>query len=393
MEINLPRERYINSDNLNIHIVEWGDSNNQPVILLHHVSSQARTWDNFASSISDNYYVIAIDMRGHGDSDWANEGEYTTEHYAYDVEQIANNMGLKNIIVIGGSLGGRVGLVFASKNPSLVHSIIMEDVGAVRPATIAQGFADRIASGDPEFTNLEECANVLKGNNTLSPYSVFQHQAKYLTKINDQGKYIYKRDPNIQKDFIPLALWDYVKILQAPLMLMIGDQSSIVGEDQQKIFKELLPNIVIKLVANAGHIIVRQKGALVDLLLKGVQDTYEPIRIDSARLMGKIGRPAAAAVEPMIKLIQDETQPAMLRRKLVSALATVATKEQAAPVFQALVDNEEGDGDVTSMAGDMLRYIGEREAVSGNEVDPNSPEAKAAALEAEANALDAAAGK
>jgi HEAT repeat protein len=148
-----------------------------------------------------------------------------------------------------------------------------------------------------------------------------------------------------------------------------------------------------KIARDAGHIIVRQKGALVDLLLMGVQDTYEPIRIDSARLMGKIGRPAAAAIEPMVKLIQDESQPAMLRRTLVSALATVATKEQAAPVFQALVDNEEGDGDVTSMAGDMLRYIGEREAVSGNEVDPNSPEAKAAALEAEANALDAAAGK
>ena len=104
--------------------------------MLHHVSSQARTWDSFASSMSDNFYVIAIDMRGHGDSDWANEGEYTTEHYAYDVEQIANNMGLKNIIVLGGSLGGRVGLVFAAKNPSLVHSVIMEDVGAVRPATI-----------------------------------------------------------------------------------------------------------------------------------------------------------------------------------------------------------------------------------------------------------------
>ena len=256
MGTNLPRERYINSDKLNIHIVEWGDPTNQPVILLHHVSSQARTWDNFASIISDDYYVIAIDMRGHGDSDWAKEGEYTTEHYAYDVEQLAINMGLKNIIVLGGSLGGRLGLVFAAKNPSLVHSVIMEDVGAVRPATIAQGFADRIASGDPEFSDLEECANLLKGNNTLSPYSVFQHQAKYLTKINDQGKYIYKRDPNIQKDFVPLDLWEYVKILQAPLFLMIGDQSTIVGEDQQTIFKDLLPNIVIKVVKNAGHIIV-----------------------------------------------------------------------------------------------------------------------------------------
>ena len=78
---------------------------------------------------------------------------------------------------------------------------------------------------------------------------------------------------------------------------------------------------------------------------------------------------------------------------MVAALATVAPKEKAAPVLQALVDNEESDGDSSPMAGDMLRYIGERKAVSGNEVDPNSPEAQAAALEAEANARDAAADK
>jgi len=252
----LPRERFINSDNLKIHVVEWGDENNQPVILLHHVSSQARTWDNFASVMSQNYHVIAIDMRGHGDSDWANEGEYTTEHYAHDIEKIATHMGLKNIIVLGGSLGGRVGLVFAANNPKLVQSVIMEDVGAVRPASIAQGFADRIASGDPEFNNLDECATVLKASNTLSSYAVFQHQAKYLTKLTNQGTYIYKRDPNIQKDFVPLDLWEYVKVLESPLMLMIGEQSSIVGDDQQKIFKELCPNIVITFIDKAGHIIV-----------------------------------------------------------------------------------------------------------------------------------------
>ena len=138
---------------------------------------------------------------------------------------------------------------------------------------------------------------------------------------------------------------------------------------------------------------MKQNGALVDLLLRGLNDSYEPIRVESARLLGKIGTPAAIAVEPMIKLIQDDKQPSQLRRNLVASLAAVATKEQAAPVFQALVDNEEGDGNVTSMAGDMLRYIGERKVVSGYEVDPNSPEAQAAALEAEANALDAAADK
>lgn len=139
-----------------------------------------------------------------------------------------------------------------------------------------------------------------------------------------------------------------------------------------------------KIARDAGHIIVKQKGALVTLLERGLEDQYEPVRIESARLLGKIGAPAAQAISLMVKLIEDNKQPAKLRRTLVGSLATVASQAVAAPVFQALVDNEEEDGDVTSMAGDMLRYIGEREGVSGNEVEEaNAASAAAAAAAAE----------
>ncbi len=181
-----------------------------------------------------------------------------------------------------------------------------------------------------------------------------------------------------------------VRLYAASALVQI-DSSHAIGRDA--LYAAYTGTGNAKIARDAGHIIVKQNGALVDLLLRGLNDNYEPIRVESARLLGKIGTPAAIAVEPMIKLIQDDKQPSQLRRNLVASLAAVATKEKAAPVFQALVDNEEGDGNVTSMAGDMLRYIGERKAVSGYEVDPNSPEAQAAALEAEANALDAAADK
>ena len=254
-----PRDRYFNSEALKIHYLEWGDSSNTAMILLHHISSQAHVWDNFARNMSQEYFVLAMDMRGHGDSDWAGEGKYTTEHYASDVEALVGQLGLKNIVMLGGSTGGRVALVYAAQHPKKVTHLIMEDVGAVRPASISQGFADRIAAGDPELDTVGEWAKQQQGQNQRTPYEVFLHNAHHSAKRLPNGKLGLKRDPAIQRDFVPLELWHYVEKITARFLLMIGTESNIVGKDQRERFCEILPEIQIVGIEDAGHIIVQDK--------------------------------------------------------------------------------------------------------------------------------------
>ena len=69
MNTPLSKDRYFNSEDLKIHYLAWGDPSNAAMILLHHIGSQAHVWDNFARNMSQEYFVLAMDMRGHGDSD------------------------------------------------------------------------------------------------------------------------------------------------------------------------------------------------------------------------------------------------------------------------------------------------------------------------------------
>ncbi|MQF82609.1 alpha/beta hydrolase [SAR202 cluster bacterium AD-802-E10_MRT_200m] len=259
MTTQFPIDRHFHSAGLKIHYLAWGNSNNTPMILLHHIGSQAHVWDQFARNMSKEYFVLAMDMRGHGDSEWAGEGRYTTEHYASDVDALVNQLELKDIVMLGGSTGGRVALVYSAQHPNIVTHLIMEDVGAVRPASISQGFADRIAAGDPVFDTVEEWARHQQGNNRRATYEVFLQNARHSVKQLPSGKLGLKRDPAIQKDFVPLELWHYVEQITMKFLLMIGTDSDIVGKDQQDRFHELLSDIQIVTVEDAGHIIVQDQ--------------------------------------------------------------------------------------------------------------------------------------
>jgi len=254
-----PESRYLDAHGLRLHYVEWGNPEGRPLLLLHHVNSHARTWDHFARRMSRDYRVIALDMRGHGDSDWAEAGRYSTEDYASDVTALAEALQLEGIVALGGSTGGRVALAFAALNPHRTAALIMEDVGAVRPASIAGNFSARLARGDPAFDTVEEWADQLRGNNTRTPRDIFHHLAVHGTRPGPDGQLVLKRDPAILADLRPLELWHYVEAIDVPLLLVLGSESSIVGEDQQGRFREIRPDVEIVTVQDAGHIVVHDR--------------------------------------------------------------------------------------------------------------------------------------
>ena len=88
---------------------------------------------------------------------------------------------------------------------------------------------------------------------------MFLHNANHSVKRLTNGKLGLKRDPAIQRDFVPLEPWHYVEKITAKFLLMIGTESNIVGKDQQDRFVELIPNIQIVPIEDAGHIIVQDR--------------------------------------------------------------------------------------------------------------------------------------
>ena len=129
-----PMDKFIAVNGLQIHYLDWGNAGKQPMILLHGIARVAHAFDHVAPHFSKHYHVIAIDMRGHGDSGWHPQGAYTVEDYASDIEALIDHLKLSGIVLWGASTGGRVVQVIAGRHPDRVSAVIVEDVGPERPA-------------------------------------------------------------------------------------------------------------------------------------------------------------------------------------------------------------------------------------------------------------------
>ena len=157
-------DRFVTVNGLRIHYVEWGPSTplaanateKPPLILVHGLDRVAHTFDHVVPHFTSRYRVIAVDMRGHGDSEWDPQAQYVVDDHVSDLEGLVAQLGLRNITLWGNSTGGRVVQVFAGKHPDLVARVISEDVGPERPQQISDSYARRVKQEDQGWASEEE---------------------------------------------------------------------------------------------------------------------------------------------------------------------------------------------------------------------------------------------
>ena len=90
-------DKFITVNGLQLHYLDWGASDKPPMILLHGISRVAHQFDHLALIFRKDYHVMAIDMRGHGDSAWSPEGAYLVEDYVKDIEGFVEQLKLRNL--------------------------------------------------------------------------------------------------------------------------------------------------------------------------------------------------------------------------------------------------------------------------------------------------------
>src|SRR5262249_17509825 len=112
-----------------VHYVEWGDRSARPVLFLHGGGQTCRTWDVVCHELSQSYRCIAVDQRGHGDSEWSYEFDYRIEAHAADTAQLIEALGLAPVVIVGMSLGGLNALHHALLRPETVSGIAAVAVG------------------------------------------------------------------------------------------------------------------------------------------------------------------------------------------------------------------------------------------------------------------------
>src|SRR6201989_1279447 len=105
-----PTSRYVSRQTvlrgMRFHFTEWGDPAAPPVVLLHGGNQSSHSWDLVSLHLSDRYHVYALDQRGHGDSEWRRELDYSMESMAADALAFVADQELVRPIIFGHSMGG-----------------------------------------------------------------------------------------------------------------------------------------------------------------------------------------------------------------------------------------------------------------------------------------------
>ena len=152
--MNEPESKFIPVHDLNLHYLDWGNPQATPMLLIHGLCGNAHYWDFFAPRLRDEYHILAIDQRGHGDSSHANN--YGTRYYNGDLEAFVDELKLSDFMLIGHSMGGINAILYAERHPDKVVKLVIVDIGP----EIGNAGAERMRmemENEPEtFDSVEE---------------------------------------------------------------------------------------------------------------------------------------------------------------------------------------------------------------------------------------------
>jgi esterase len=254
-----PRDHTVTLDGLALHYCEWGAAHARPLVLLHGITGHARTWDHLAQALQPGFRVIALNQRGHGDSQWAPGGDYSVGAMAADVGRLAEHLGLDPFLLLGLSMGGRVAIALAGTHPERVERLVIVDIGPdIAPAGMER-VRRTIGTAPERFTSEDEAREyVRRGNPRYNESELRQRVAHGLTRLPDGGL-AWKYDKAIREAMRlglrreAMDLWEPLARITCPTLLVRGAESDILSPEIAKRMLASLPDGRLVEIAEAGH--------------------------------------------------------------------------------------------------------------------------------------------
>jgi len=248
-----PQDKYLTVKGLKLHYLEWGNKTQQTMLLLHGFQDCARGWDSFAKSISRDYHVIAMDHRGHGDSQWSPDAAYKLPDYIDDITGFVDQLGLQNVVLVGHSAGGRNAMVYIAAHPDKVERVVIVDIDPLsyNPET-AKLFAWYKSESD-EWDSLEAVVERLRLRAPRASDEILRHRAIHMTKELPGGRRIWKRDKTILLVYERAELWAYYRKINCPTLILRGEVSDTLTREVAQEMVQALPGAKLVEIKGAAH--------------------------------------------------------------------------------------------------------------------------------------------
>ena len=251
-------ERSVRVNGITLHYLDWGPADAPPVVLLHGITGHARVWDHLAERLVPGRRVLALDQRGHGDSDPAPDDDYRVATMADDVAAFAGSLELHRFALLGHSMGGRIAIQYAAAHAGRLERLIIVDIGPDIELAGLQRVRDMMAKSPERIESEEWAVEYIRRANPLQDVDLLRQRVHHGLKRLPDGELTWKyakglRDMMREGRRDAVDLWEPLPRILCPTLVVRGAESDILSAEVAKKMAERLPDGRVVEIAGAGH--------------------------------------------------------------------------------------------------------------------------------------------
>jgi pimeloyl-ACP methyl ester carboxylesterase len=262
------------ANGLALNCLDYGGEGKSPMLFLHGGSAHAHWWDFVAPALVDGFHVLALDQRGHGDSEWADEWAYSSRHYVSDLDQVIDAWGFGAPILIGHSMGAHNVLAYAIEHSEKLRALIALDPPPDYPEQAIEYLQSIAQKPARRFDSLDEAVRSFKvlPRETLAKKEILEHVARRSFKQDGDATWIHKID---RRTMIrePSRVWKSLHHIKCPALIVKITKSPLLDREVARKMTAQFPNARLAEVDDSyHHVMLDNPTALIEVIRDFVSD-------------------------------------------------------------------------------------------------------------------------
>ena len=256
-----PAAKHLTINGLRLRYLEWGRPDALPVICVHGYTSSAEAFNALARRIQDRAHIIAMDVRGHGESAWSQDDAYQYADQAGDLAALVDQLGIGRFVLIGTSMGGVIAMVYASQYADRLRGLVLNDIGPDVEAGSGR-ITGLVRSRPADFASLDEAMQYRREISPITaarPLEDQEETARGVLSERPDGRWAWKMDPAYIEQRVKRGaperppLWPTLETLPCATQIVWGTDSDVLSEAQAKRMVAALPRGELVSVPGVGH--------------------------------------------------------------------------------------------------------------------------------------------
>jgi pimeloyl-ACP methyl ester carboxylesterase len=241
-----------------LHYLDWGAADKPPVVLLHGITGHARVWDHLAARLQPEHRVLALDQRGHGDSDPAPDHDYGVGTMADDVAAFVGSLRIERFALVGHSMGGRIAIKYAADHVAHLDRLVIIDIGPEINLAGLQRVREMMAHSPERIESEEWAVEYIRRANPLQDIDLLRARVRHGLKRLPDGQLTWKyakglRDMMREGRRDAVDLWEPLPRISCPTLIVRGAESDILSAEVAKKMADRLPDGRLVEIEGAGH--------------------------------------------------------------------------------------------------------------------------------------------